>query len=110
MTTAEIVQFSNLAPGSLVDVETRNREYHIECLGGNAIRISGHPDLCPTPVSGELQGSSDRGSFFEPGLIERGRHLRFTLKDGRPITTSRVVRVRVQQTGPAASHSNIGIQ
>jgi hypothetical protein len=50
MTSAELVDCNNLPPGSILTVETRNREYLIECLGGSAIRISGHPEYCPTPV------------------------------------------------------------
>ena len=44
MTTAELVDSHSLAPGSRIDVETKSRHYQIECLGGNAIRISGHPE------------------------------------------------------------------
>ena len=39
-----------LSPGSQIDVETKSHHYHIECLGGNAIRIHGHPEYCPMPV------------------------------------------------------------
>ena len=60
------------------------------------MRISGHPDICPTPVPGHLGGSADKGGVFIPGLIERGRYLQFCLEDHRPVTTSRVVRLRVQ--------------
>jgi hypothetical protein len=110
MTSAEFVQFESLAPGTLVDVETRNRHYRIECLGGRAIRISGHPDYCPTPVAGELQGPADKGAVLEPGMIERGRYLRFLLGDGRPITTSRVLSVHVQRSALSGSDSNISVQ
>jgi len=89
MISTELVDCSQLPPGSVLDIETRNRHYTIECLGGSAIRISGHPDYCPTPVPGELRGPS--------GIIERGHHLRFLLDDSRPVTTSRVMRVRVQR-------------
>jgi hypothetical protein len=94
MTTAEIVDCKGLPPGSLLEVETRNRHYQIECLGGSAVRISGHPEICPTPVPGRV---------LDAGLIERGRHLQFLLDDHRPVTTSRVVKVRVQR--PAESPS-----
>jgi hypothetical protein len=87
MTSTELVDCAGVPPGSLLEVETKNRRYVIECLGGIAIRISGHPDYCPTPVLGHLA---------EPGLVERGRHLHFML-DKRPVTTSRVTRVRVQR-------------
>ena len=88
MASAEFVDCAGLPAGSLLDVETKNRHYRIECLGGSAIRISGHPDYCPTPEPGRV---------LESGFIERGKHLHFLLRDSRPVTTSRVVRVRVQQ-------------
>lgn len=109
MTSTEFVDCKNLPPGSLLEVETRNRHYQIECLGGSAIRISGHPDYCPTPVAARLQGSSDRDGFFDSGLIERGRHLQFLVDECRPVTTSRVVKVRVQKlaAAPPARHESI---
>ena len=88
MVTAEYVDCAGLPPGSVLEVETRNRQYHIECLGGGAIRVSGHPEYCPNPVPGRI---------LESGLIERGRHLHLLLEDERPVTTSRVIHVRVQQ-------------
>jgi hypothetical protein len=88
MVSAEFVNCEGLPPGSLLEVETRNRQYRIECLGGNAIRVSGHPDYCPTPVDGRV---------MESGLIERGAHLHLLLEGRRPLTTSRVMHVRVKQ-------------
>jgi hypothetical protein len=87
MTSAEYVDCAGLPAGSLLEVETKNRKYRIECLGDGAVRISGHPEYCPTPV---------RARVLEPGLIACGRHLHLLL-DNRPLTTSRVVKVRVQQ-------------
>ncbi len=52
MTSTEFVDCTSLAPGALVDVETKNRHYQIECLGGSAIRISGHPEYCPSDQRG----------------------------------------------------------
>jgi hypothetical protein len=80
MTSAEFVNCKGLPPGAVVDVETKNRHYQIECLGGSAIRISGHPDYCPTPINAELQGSSDQRGIVRPGMIERGRQLQFRLE------------------------------
>jgi hypothetical protein len=99
MTSAEFVDCQSLPPGSVLEVDTKNRHYHIECLGGASIRISGHPQICPTPVPGRLRGSSDKAGGLEPGLIGRGRYLQFMLEDRRPVTTSRVVRLRVQRLG-----------
>ncbi len=95
MTTAEYVDPQSLPPGSMLDIETRNRRYQIECLGGSRVRICGHPELCPTPAPATLQGSSDKAGLLEP-LISPGRYLQFVLAD-RPVTTTRVLKVRVQR-------------
>ncbi len=102
--SAEFVDYATLPPGSRLDVETRNRHYTIECLGGSAMRISGHPDYCPTPMPGKLQGAADKHGELEPGLIGRGKYLQFLLDDRRPVTTSRVLHVRVKR---AASNPSI---
>jgi hypothetical protein len=103
MTSAEYVDFTNLPCGVRIEVETKNRHYLIECLGGGAVLISGHPEYCPAPVTGHLQGSSDKSGVLEPGLIGRGKHLRFLLDDQRPITTSRVVSLHLGKSKAAAS-------
>ncbi len=92
----ESVDLRSLRPGSLIDVETTSRHYHIECLGGDAIRISGHPEYCPQPVAAQLRGSVDEEGGLELGLIEPGMRLMFFLNH-RPVTTSRVVHVGVDQ-------------
>ena len=97
MTSAEFVDCNNLRPGALVEVETRNRRYHIECLGGSRIRISGHPQFCPTAVPASLRGSSDGSDPSEPGLIGLGRHLSVLIEDRYPITTSTILSVRVEE-------------
>jgi hypothetical protein len=97
MTSAELVDCKSLARGSLIDVETKSRHYQIECLGGNAIRISGHPEYCPDPVPAQLHGSVDREGILELGLIGRGMRLMFLLDEHHPVTTSRVLSVHVDQ-------------
>src|SRR5216684_3762242 len=97
MTSAELVDCRSLARGSLIDVETKSRHYQIECLGGNSIRISGHPEYCPDPVPAKLQGSVDKEGMFEVGLIGRGRRMMFLVDEYRPVTTSRVLSVHVDQ-------------
>ena len=109
MTSIEAVECKSLGPGAVVDVETKSRHYHIECLGGNAIRISGHPEYCPEPVPAQLQGSIDKEGVLELGLIGRGRRLVFLVDDRRPITTSRVVRVQVDRPGAAQPKSSPSI-
>ena len=96
MVSIEMLDWTSLAPGSLIDVETKSRHYRIECLGGNAIRISGHPDYCPEPVPAQLQGSVDREGTFERGFLGRGMRMMFSLGEHRPITTSRVLSLRIE--------------
>jgi len=93
MVSAESVDCMDLPPGALVEVETKNRCYRIECLGGNAIRISGHPEYCPTPVPGQLENSSSEDSA---AIIGRGKRLQFRLENGAPVITSKVTNVRVE--------------
>src|ERR1700674_283013 len=109
MTSAELVDCKSLARGSLIDVETKSRHYQIECLGGNAIRISGHPQYCPDPVPAQLHGSVDEEGVLEVGLIGRGMRLIFLLNEHRPVTTSRGLRVQVDQPKVVQPNSRSGI-
>jgi hypothetical protein len=95
--SAEGVNPASLPPGSSIDVETKSRHYRIECLGGREIRISGHPDYCLTPVPAYLHGSIDNAGVIVSDLIERGRKVMFSLNGDRPVTTSHVVSVHVNQ-------------
>jgi len=87
------VEFKTLRLGSWIDVETKRRHYHIECLGGNEIRISGHPEYCPQPMPAQLQGCIDKeGEFIEPGM-----KLMFFLDGDRAVRTSEIISVKVAQ-------------
>jgi hypothetical protein len=109
MTSSELVDCKSLARGSLIDVETKSRHYQIECLGGNAIRISGHPQYCPDPVPAQLHGSVDKEGILEVGLIGRGMRLMFLLDEHHPVTTSRVLSVHVDQPKVAQPTSSTSI-
>jgi hypothetical protein len=93
----ESVDLKSLSPGSFIDMETKSRHYHIEYLGGNSMRISGHPEFCPNPVLAELQGFVNREGDFETGAITPGRRMVFLLDDHTPVTTSKVVSVHVDR-------------
>jgi hypothetical protein len=95
---AEGVNLKELRPGSFIDVETTSRHYYIECLGGDAMRISGHPKYCPEPVRAHLAG-----------VLERGRPLKFLLTDYRPVTTTKIISLHVDQSnaGPLNSSPNV---
>ena len=92
--SSEILDCASLRAGSVLDVETKSRHYQIECLGGDAIRISGHPKYCPTPVDARLEGSIDGEGHLDRGVIEPGMRLLFVVEDHLPVTTSKVLHVR----------------
>ncbi len=103
MRSTEFVDCMELPPGSLVEVETKHRIYRVECLGGSAIRISGHPKHCPTPVPGQLKGSANEGEPLEAGgVIGRGRRLEFFLENRGILLTTKVISVRVDATAATA--------
>jgi hypothetical protein len=106
MTSTELIDCASLVSGSVIDVETKSRHYRIECLGGNTISISGHPEYCPIPVPARLHGSVDREGALEFGVISRGMRLRFLLDERQPVTTTRVVRLRVDRPQPVLNHSS----
>jgi hypothetical protein len=56
-------------------------------------------------MSAELQGSYDQSGVMGPGIIERGRYLRFMVEDSLPITTSRVQGIYVTNPSGAAPGS-----
>jgi hypothetical protein len=89
MRCAELLDCRSLEPGSVT-----TRHYRIECLGGNSIRISGHPQYCPTPVVAELEGSVTGEGTLEEGVIERGMRLALLIAKHYPMTTSKVVHVQ----------------
>ena len=95
----EGVDLKSLSQGSVIDVETKSRHYQIECLGGNKMRISGHPAYCPSPVVAELRGSIDLEGTVESGCIRPGRHMVFLLEDHIPLTTSKILSVHVESLG-----------
>ena len=96
MTSAEVLDCKNLEPGSLIDVETTSRHYRIECLGGSTVRISGHPQFCPTPVVAQLQGSVTNEGTLDEGMIERGMRLAVLIGEHIPVTTSKVLSVQLE--------------
>jgi hypothetical protein len=93
------VKLRSMTPGTQLDVETKNTHYRIECLGGEAMRISGHPRLCPTPVPAELEGSQDRGGAIQWGDIKCGKHLLFLLEKYGPVRTTKIVGVHLNPPG-----------
>jgi len=92
----EGLYLAKLEEGSVLDLQTESRHYRIEYLGGEQVRISGHPLLCPTPVMAQLKGSANDCGNVEPGFIGRGMHLMFRRSEDRAsVATSKIAAIRL---------------
>jgi len=90
------LSLSSLDTGSVIALHTKSRCYRIEYLEGGWVRISGHPQLCPTPVLARLHGSKGHSEGFAEGYIGCGMRLLFERLDDRiPVTTSEITDIRV---------------
>lgn len=88
------VYLKNLAPGTILRVQTQNHAYTILYQGWDQALISGHPVFCPEPVTVTIHGSTWGGSMLKARFIGRGMHLEFAHPNFQPIRTSRILDVR----------------
>jgi hypothetical protein len=87
------VYMDDLSDGAVVEVETKHHLYTIVKRAGGLALISGHPKLCPAPVSVEIEGSVS-GSSMKVGFIGRGMHLIFLHPTHHLQMTSRILDIR----------------
>lgn len=83
-----------LAPGTVLEIETQNRIYTIVSNKWDEALISGHPVFCPEPSPARIHGSTWGGSMLKENFIGRGMHLEFHVGEMPPVTTSRIVEIR----------------
>jgi hypothetical protein len=91
--------------GTVLEVETQNHVYILVSEGRAEVRISGHPEFCPEPVTASVHGSTWGGSMLRPRFIGRGMHMEFQLAGGVPIVTSRILEVRETRAAESSSLS-----
>jgi hypothetical protein len=92
--TEDGVYLDELADGAELELETKNHHYKIVKSARAQARISGHPQICPEPVTVEIEGSSRAGLVgFKPGFIGRGMHLTFEHPTYHTVTTSRILEI-----------------
>ena len=91
------VYLTDLAPGSVLAIQTRNRFYRLVSLGEEAALISGHPEFCPDPVVVRIQGSTWGGSMLKTKYVGRGMHLEFEHPVYHTVVTSQIVDIRAQE-------------
>jgi hypothetical protein len=88
------VYLRDLAPGSAIEIKTRNRLYMIVMQAEGEVLISGHPDFCPDPVRVKVDGSNWGGSMLKQGFIGRGMRLEFRHPVFQTVTTSPIFEIR----------------
>jgi len=88
------VHLRDVAPGTVLEIETENRAYTIRYQGDGEALISGHPVFCPEPVRVTIHGSTWGGTMIKTGYIGRGMRLEFGHPTYLPITTSVILQVR----------------
>ena len=88
------VHLRDVAPGTVLEVQTQNRAYTILYKGWDQALISGHPVFCPQPVPVTIHGSTWGGSMLKSHYIGRGMRLEFGHPELDPIRTSVILDVR----------------
>lgn len=88
------VDLRHLAPGTVLEVQTKNRVYRIVSERDGEAWISGHPVICPDPVLVDIHGSTWGGSVIRERYIGRGMHLEFGHPDYWRVTTSQILNIQ----------------
>ena len=66
------VHLGDVAPGTVLEIETENRAYTIEYRGLGQALISGHPVFCPNRPSSPL--TAPPGRLHDQERVHRPRH------------------------------------
>ena len=90
------VYLRDLAPGSVLSLQTVNRVYKVVVLDDETALISGHPEFCPEPAHVRILGSTWGGSMLKTKFLGFGMHLEFEHPVHRTVLTSRIVDIRAQ--------------
>ena len=88
------VGLDELPIGAILDVQTANNLYRIENLGDGEVLISGHPEICPTPVLVSFHGSTWGTPMLKVRFIGRDMRMEFFHPEKGIVSTSRVRDIR----------------
>ena len=88
------VRLREVAPHTVLSIQTRNRIYTMVVLDECHALISGHPEYCEKPTRVRVNGSTWGGSMIWAGFIGRGMFLEFHHPVHRNICTTRIVDIR----------------
>ena len=84
------VSLDELPVGAVLDVQTSNTLYRIENRGDGEVLISGHPEICPTPVLVNFYGSTWGTPLLKLRFIGRDMRMEFFHPERGIVRTSRV--------------------
>src|SRR5277367_1694278 len=88
------VHLKEVAPRTVLFVQTQNRVYTMVVLDDRHALLSGHPEFCEEPTEVRINGSTWGGSMIWMGFIGRGMFLEFHHPVHRNIRTTRILDVR----------------
>ena len=84
------VSMDELPVGAVLDVQTANTLYRVENRGDGEVLISGHPEICPTPVLVVFYGSTWGTPMLKLRFIGRDMKMEFFHPEKGIVRTSRV--------------------
>lgn len=88
------VSLTELPAGTVLHVQTANTQYVIQNCGDGEVLISGHPEICPTPVLVNFHGSTWGSAMLKMGFIGREMSMEFRHPEKGIVRTSRVQEIR----------------
>ena len=90
------VEFSQLRPGTILEVRTKNNAYTVIPQEGGGATIWGHPEYCPEPITLNGVGASYVTGVFRDGYLAPGMRLSFPI-DGKRVNTSRITEIALKR-------------
>jgi hypothetical protein len=94
------VALDELPVGAILDVETANTLYRVENRGDGEVLISGHPEICPSPVLVSFHGSTWGTPMLKLRFIGREMSMEFHHPERGIVRTSRVRDIKERNASP----------
>ena len=101
------VSLNELPLGAILDVQTANTLYQIENRGDGEVMISGHPEICPTPVLVSFHGSTWGTPMLKVRFIGRDMRMEFFHPFKGIVRTSRVQDIRERRSSEVAETASL---
>jgi hypothetical protein len=88
------VHLREVAPQTVLFIQTRNRVYTMVVLDDRHALLSGHPEYCGEPTEVRINGSTWGGSMIWTGFIGRSMFLEFHHPVHLNVRTTRILEIR----------------